>query len=222
MFMSARLLKWAIVAFVTTFSFGVASEASAHTPSTFYTTGKWSNGNLIHFYVRSGFPSTAYTSGINYGANQWNAIFDGATPRFQNAGATTATGNFDSPCSSTFNGIYWRDIDYLSPAFVAYTRLCTSTSIGTSKFQMSIDAAGTPWYTGTAGTIGSSYVDLYSTTSHEFGHASSWVGHFSDSESICTPNSSQATMCPNIDDGTTWIRTLDTHSIHTFQAAYPW
>lgn len=87
-----------------------------------------------------------------------------------------------------------------------------------TRFSMSIDAART-WYAGT-GTPGSAQIDVFSVVSHEAGHATGWAGHFSLTESIGDDNAGQATMCPSVSPGTVRLRTLSSHDIHTFTAAY--
>lgn len=197
----------------------VPSVAAAHSP-TFYTGGggKWTNFLSIGYYQK-GFPTTTHVARINNGHTQWNAAGpSGIEPDFWYAGTTSTAGNADLPCSATYNGVYWRNLDYLGIGVLGFTPHCENTAGVVTRFSMSIDSNAS-WYTGTGEGPGGQY-DLWSVASHEWGHATGWYGHFASSESICVDNSAQATMCPFIRDGTQRIRTLDTHTIHTFQAAY--
>jgi hypothetical protein len=68
--------------------------------------------------------------------------------------------------------------------------------------------------------------DLASVATHEFGHASGWAHHYDDAGVdpgglICGNNSGQATMCATHYKGTARQRSLQTHDVHTFKAAYP-
>lgn len=62
--------------------------------------------------------------------------------------------------------------------------------------------------------------DMRSVAAHEWGHWTGWFGpvgaHFSNEGDYCGGH----TMCPIIPDGTTFMRSLETHDIHTFNAAY--
>lgn len=210
-----------LIGFILSFALSIPLTAQAHSPSTFYTGagGRWPSYSNVYFLVRSGFPSSSYTTAINNGFNQWNEAEPAAIgPDFFNNGSTTVTGNADAPCSATYNGIYWRDLDYLGPGVLGYTPHCENLSGTVTRFSMSIDA-DRAWYAGT-GTPSSSQYDLFSVVSHEGGHATGWAGHFSTTESICDDNASQATMCPTVSPGTVRLRTLSTHDIHTFASAY--
>ncbi len=201
--------------------------ASAHTSASFYSGGGTGGGGPwplykdVYFLVRSGFPSAtpSYASIINKGFNQWSNETTGSGPDFYNGGYTTLTGNADDPCASSYNGVYWRNLDYISTSALGYTPHCESsvslddTVIG---FSMSIDTRA--WYVGT-GTPASTQYDLYSIVTHEAGHATGWNGHFDNSEAICA-TSLPATMCAYYQLGNIRWRTLSTHDVHTFVGAY--
>jgi hypothetical protein len=198
----------------------LAPSASAHTSSTYYTGagGVWPDFHLVGFLVRNGFPS-GYATQINNGYSQWNnAENTGRAVDFSNSGATSVTGNADSPCSATYNGIYWRNLDYLGTGVLGFTPHCENSSGVVTRFSMSLDS-NAPWYVGT-GDAPSGRVDLWSVTTHEFGHATGWVGHFSEGDAVCPDDSTRATMCPGIYPGTERQRTVSTHDVHTFVGAY--
>jgi hypothetical protein len=216
-----RLCGAAVAGFLLTMSLMVATPAAAHTWSTYYTGagGRWPGATTVRFYVRNGFPSSApWMPTINRGADQWNAARISLEPRFVNAGATATVGNADRPCSATYNGVYWRDLDYLGSTVLGYTPHCENVAGVVTRFSMSIDADAS-WYVGTGATPNGRY-DAWSVLTHEFGHATGWVGHFAESDSACPNDATRSTMCPSIYPGTDRQRTLGTHDRHTLQAAY--
>lgn len=214
-----RQMLLGAVGFVLALMVGLPASANAHSTA-FYTGGGglWPTYSGVYYKVRQGFPTVAYYNRIEDGGNQWNAAgtSSGIEPDFYYNGSTTVTGNADAPCSATYNGIYWRDLDYLGSGVLGYTPHCENSSGVVTRFSFSVDSDRT-WYTGT-GTATS--WDLWSLTTHEFGHATGWYGHFSPGESICDNTASQATMCPEYFPNTVRMRTLDDHSKHTFVAAY--
>jgi hypothetical protein len=201
-----------------------AAPASAHTSSTYYYTssplGKWPGSHLEPYYVRNGFPSSAYVSRISESDDVWNAASGSSLvePDFSYSGTTGLTGNFDSPCSISWSGVYYRSLAYLGSGTRAATKACKNTSGITQNFQLSVSITSeTPWYTGT-GIPSSTQWDLKSLVTHEFGHATAFWGHFTD---VCPVSDSRQTMCVGFDArGTTYLRTLGTHDIHTFTGAY--
>ncbi len=204
-----------------------ALTASAHTSSVFYTGGGTGGGGTwplykdVRFLVRSGFPShtPSYASIINKGFNQWSNETSGSGPDFYNDGGTTLTGNADNPCLSPYNGVYWRNLDYLGTGVLGFTPHCESSVSNddtVNGFSMSIDTR--TWYVDT-GTPTSTQYDLYSVVTHEAGHATGWSGHFSSTETICDTDL-PATMCPYYRVGNIRWRTLSTHDVHTFVGAY--
>lgn len=63
------------------------------------------------------------------------------------------------------------------------------------------------WYVGT-GSVPSGRIDFWSVAAHEFGHAAG-LSHPPFTH-ICPGNSSNATMCPYISSGASYLRTLET------------
>lgn len=78
------------------------------------------------------------------------------------------------------------------------------------------------WYKGT-GSPGASEYDLLSVSTHEIGHVygfgTPFIEHFSGSTD-CPNSAARQTMCQGTVIGKTWKRTLESHDIHTHQAAY--
>jgi hypothetical protein len=76
-----------------------------------------------------------------------------------------------------------------------------------------------------SGNPGSNEFDFRSTATHEAGHATGFgTGsgvdvHFTGS-SLCPDNNTDETMCPSLDPGTTYLRSLEAHDKHTLDNAY--
>ena len=194
-------------------------SASAHPASDYYYSssplGKWPSTHTEPFLVRNTFPSSSYVSRISESDNAWNTAPGSSLAEvdFRYDGTTTSTGNFDSPCSISWSGVYWRSISGYGA-----TKACKNSSNVTVNFQISINS-GKTWYAGT-GTPSSSQMDLKSIATHEFGHATGMYGHFLDGPT-CRLDSTRNTMCPGFEaQGTTYLRTLETDDKHTFTAAY--
>lgn len=63
------------------------------------------------------------------------------------------------------------------------------------------------WYVGSAGSIDSWRVDLWSVVTHESGHAWGHINHFPPGSADCGAE----TMCEVIYLGTTWVRSPFLH-----------
>ncbi|GEM_PF-5833056 len=217
-----RGILLAIACFIASFAATVPTAAQAYTWQNFYTGngGKWPNYSNVYYLVRQGFPSSTYYNRVEDGATQWNNIggSSGIEPDLLYNGSTTNAGDPNAPCSATYSGVYWRNLDFISTATLGYTPHCENSSGVVTRFSMSIDNRST-WYVGN-GTPGSSQDDLWSTTSHEMGHATGWMGHYNAGDSLCADNQYQATMCPIYFTGTVRWRTLDSTTVGLFQAAY--
>lgn len=208
--------------------FAPQAPAGAHNAADYYyqfgsSTGKWPNYSLEPWFVRTtGFPNSSYYYRISESDDAWNAVggSSGPEPDFNYIGGTTVAGNFDQPCQSTYSGVYWRSI---GPGVLAQTKNCRDPTSGlTSMFQISVNSVGFTWYVGT-GTPASNQWDLKSVVTHEMGHGTGFAGHFPTTGPFAAcPASARATMCAGdpVDRGTTYLRTLGVHDIHTFDAAY--
>lgn len=213
----------------------IAPSVSAHTSSTHYPQ-RWSSGSDVYFRFTAGFPGGDYRSRVLDGASQWTSRGGVAEVDFFWAGGSNAPNfDFQSNCNSNFNGIngiHWADLDYLGGGVLGVTYVCrTSTTV--VSFQMAFDN-DRDWYRGTGDAndgflnqcIPSCQDDFWSVASHEFGHASGFVGpastggHFAESDAVCPNDDSRHTMCPSIYGGTERQRTLEDHDVHTFTGAY--
>jgi hypothetical protein len=96
-------------------------------------------------------------------------------------------------------------------------------SIGVDSTHYLPNTSQSAWYTGESETMPSEeHTDLRSVLTHEFGHATGWSGHYSESyQGVCPETTNRAVMCEPIIRGTSWQRDLQADDVHTFEAAYP-
>jgi hypothetical protein len=214
-----------------------AVSAQAHDPNMFYRTQHWAPYSNVSFGYQTGFPTGEARFRVTEGKAPWTDGFSGPEPNFS---AILADQNFGNPrlsdtptsinalggaCYVTNNSIHWSNLDYVGSGVIGFTRMCV-TAGRVSRFTIEIDSVlptGFSWYTGT-GTPGGTQVDLLSLATHEFGHATGWLGHFVNGDDVMCPaddSPTPQTMCPVLDPGETFWRTLGVDDSHTFDAAYP-
>lgn len=230
-----RMLILAVIALLVA---AVATTvAGAHTSSTHYP-AHWIGLTSVPYRFESAVPTGAFRDRLKDGAAQWTAQGGTAEPNFYWPGGddfpdTSLTGH----CNTGFYGanvLQYQDLDNYGSGVLGVTLTCYRTDTGEIlSFQMGFDN-DRDWYTGTGDAndgflnqcIPSCQSDLWSVASHEFGHATGFMGpsstggHFSSTDAVCADNDSQATMCPSYKPGTERQRSLSTHDIHTFTGAY--
>lgn len=177
---------------------------------------RWIRDKSVNYgFTPSGAPLQLWRDRTNDGINQWNS---------QNQAMTFTRvadySDFDPtvcPPSYQKNGIHRRSRDGRGNVLaVTYTCVFAGTN-ELYSFQVVYDQDEF-WYISN-GDASDDTMDLWSVASHELGHATGF-GHFGSNESICGNDSGQNTMCPTYYIGTERMRTLATHDIHTFSAAY--
>lgn len=188
--------------------------AFAHTSSSYYYSssnlGKWPSAMDVSWYIRSGWPnSTTYYDRVKEAAWTWtSASSDNNDVDFVHAG-TTATGGNAYGCAS-YSAIYYAPISDLDVR--GNTTSCRGSNPGSpQRISIAINSNLT-WYSGLGPTA---FLDLRSTATHEFGHATSFFGHFTDTTACPSTISNEATMCPFSGPGETHKRSLEPHDIHT-------
>ena len=167
-------------------------------------------------------PTGEWRSRIHDGFRQWNNV--GEPLQYQWAGSDT--GNFDpyTSCGSK-NSVYihYTGIDG-GGGTLGRSSYC-STANDTIRYSawIQFDSAE-EWCTGTGdcfdGFLGiGANIDAWSVATHESGHVSA-LGHYSASSSVCSDNSSQATMCPSYKPGTERQRDLASSDIDSLRYYY--
>lgn len=225
-----RLLVTAAVAFSVMM---VGTTAQAHTANVYFL-ARWQTGQSVPYLFAPDFPTGAFQSRVLDGVAQWRNRAGSAEPKFWNAGTATTLIAYTTcnPSFNTPNHLHWMDLDFHSGATVGLTSICYNGADGRIySFQMAFDS-DRDWYTGTGDAndglfqmcIPSCQIDFWSIATHEMGHAHGFTGavggHFDGSDGICPNSDARQTMCAGYTGGTERIRTIETHDIHTFQAAY--
>ena len=215
----------------------IAAPAPAHTTATHYV-AKWSVGADVFFRFEQGFPGGGFRDRVRDGAAQWTARGGTAEPDLYWAGGADVTPiNLSASCSSSFQGlnaIHYQDLDYLGSGTLGVVYACfNNTTKVMGSFQFGIDN-DRDWYTGTGDAndgllnqcVPSCQDDLWSLTSHEFGHATGFIGpsstggHHDEADSTCPESDARSTMCPSIQSGTERQRSLEPADYNSFTAAY--
>lgn len=203
------------------------SAQAAHAAGFFYVAGKWPASQSVSYGLSAGFPGDSEWSGRVYdGKQSWNNVAGANEPRFYWLLADYQFyGSWNQPCGLTSGNytaiVFHQDLDSIGTNVRGYSQACNSGS-NRLKETLAFDSTGTSWYTGVGATTGG-WMDLWSATAHEWGHATGFQNHLTEGEAgICPLGSDPArhTMCPSIYAGTWQMRDANTHDIHTFTAAY--
>lgn len=197
----------------------IAQPAEAHPAGDFYgptKAGLWPNSHSEPYHIRAGFPSSTWLVRIQDGSDAWNAAGGASEPTLYYAGTTSNVGNFDTPCSSDYSGIYYRDLDYINSGYLGLTRTCNAFG-QISNFQISIDTDRN--WSVSSGPPASNEFDFQGVITHEMGHGTGWYGHFT-LPADCPNTSADQTMCVATSPGDFTWRSLAGHDLHTFLAAY--
>lgn len=210
-------LGWALGAAIST----SALYAEGHMASLYYKSGKfWPVNHTEGYWIRDNFPSSSYGSRINEARAHWNSVGGMNEVDFVYNGVTTATGNFNEPCSPNVSISMVSMRSDLPAGVGGRANSCNDPALGyRTKFHIGINP-NFNWYVGT-GLPSSSQVDLRSVATHEFGHTTGFTGHFLEGSSTCNGEfEPHHTMCPAISPGESFMRSTAEHDQHTFLAAY--
>lgn len=194
-----------------------ASAAQAHTASAHYPSEWTSDIDYNIGFRHTGFTGSDFTNSVHAADNPWDGIsgnwFDfnwGTT----DTGVTTWGG-----CTTVPSGGLWVGTGAISA--LATESTCTSTSTGNiTRSSITVDRTGRTWHQGSSSSVPAGSTDLRSVLIHEFGHATGFAGHFVNSSITDCTGSDRNTMCSGLPSGTSYKRSLESHDIHTIQAAY--
>lgn len=194
-----------------------APTAQAHEADRY--TGGWRHDGVVTYAFASGFPDGELRDRVREGARAWNSI--GTQVQLVDVAEPVQSDPTSCPAVPQPNAVHWRDVDGRGGQR-AYTRMCPHA--GRFTFQLVLDR-DERWYTG-SGEPDDDELDVLSVLTHEFGHAAGFSGpfangHYDPGDAVCASGPAQHTMCPKIPPGTTHMRSLEAHDIHTFAASNP-
>ncbi|HET7735061.1 MAG TPA: hypothetical protein VFK52_03740 [Nocardioidaceae bacterium] len=208
----------------------------AHTNySTFYPL-EWPVGSNVNYKIDDNVPTGSVRTSIEAGLANWSDLASGRGPAFTLTGEVAGNNDFEA-CDNTFNKIYFTE-DLATAlnegdapeTLLGVVDLCYGPPPlqSITKFQISfertpeINGANGTWYSG-AQEVPNNQWDLRSIVTHEAGHATGFLGHFTDAEACPNPLTTEwETMCygTGLLIGTRILRTLDNHDLHTIGSAY--
>lgn len=199
-----------------------AQGARGHSPTMYV--GLWFS-SPVNFYW-SGNPNWWHTipdiaARMVEGVNTWNLA-----PATLHMGTPGDWAGLSEDCdlnSPGQNGLFWTNLGGAG-GDLGLTDICVYP--GTNQIRtvnVAIDGTEPNWHTG-SGNPPADRWDLRSITTHEFGHATGFHGHWPDwgFPGLCPQSSTTQTMCTNISWylGHTYFRTLGSHDSHTFDNRY--
>jgi hypothetical protein len=230
-----RLLPFVLAALVGS-AIGTGA-AIAHSNSYFDMRWSTSRGNIPVYFDRTT-PTGAFRERVRDAFDQWErfqtkvgfSVYTETAP----ATAPDQPNGADDACRRT--NYQNRRISLISYQYIdgkgdnrfnilAETQGCEINSGGSyllDFFYLAFDT-GDDYYMGT-GNAPSKSIDLWSTATHEIGHAMGWGPHFDDNgtnNTICNNDSDQQTMCASYYAGSERQRTLEGHDKDTFTNRYP-
>lgn len=203
------------------------APASAHPASWHFNQSRWPTSASINYGLNAGFPSGEARDRVYDAKNKWNAVAGTAEPGIWWTMADDVNyGVFNNACSLNVANnsavVFFSDLNGYGSTVVGYTFWCKNGSNVRLKSSVVADSTRSDWYTGN-GDAPAGKVDMYSVLVHEWGHSNGFANHLAEGEPNVCPaweNVVRNAMCPSIFPGYEVQRTLKTHDIHTFQAAY--
>lgn len=173
----------------------------------------------VQFWFTTSVPDNGSRDRVRNGIQQWNGQNQCMT---WVEGAVHADYEPNSCPGFAINGVHERNLTAsygYGASTVAATFVCTSgSSIQSANY--AIDTAEAWWLQ--SGAPLSNYLDLWGVSTHEFGHAGGFSGHWNEGldGSLCPSGTGWHVMCQGMPYGVTWQRTLKTHDQDTFNNAY--
>ena len=216
----------ATVAFLTV-GLALATPTPAHTPDGTTFRAGWQERDVYYYLSGSAWINIGgIADRVHNGAAQWS-YRPGADFRYRHGGARSLS-FLSCPSSPNVNGIFWEAYPASYPGERAQTAQCTYVSNVYRIYASNIRFKGDlpDWYTGTQHPYGA--VDLWSYTTHEFGHAAGFFMTGSRTSTHweqydpqwCPSGDTRHTMCGNILPETGMMRSPALHDSDTFDARY--
>jgi hypothetical protein len=194
--------------------------AAAH-PKADYYQGVWRQDLVVDWRFTDNVPTGNFRDRVEDGSQEWNQL--PPDMRFNRAGEID-----DYPFASCgpggdgTNGFHWGNIDGQGGTW-GQTYVCVYSADPDRLYssQIRLDK-NEDWYSGT-GDVPGDKIDTKGAAAHEFGHATGFAGpysngHFNPNGSEC--EDAKQTMCPSMNYGQEFMRSLEEHDRHTFGNAY--
>lgn len=194
-----------------------AASSFAHTASQHYTYLTWDVTGVENYQIAGGVPQIERVRvSIVNGADTWNALSPGPTLVY-NGYSSQAPIVAPSCDVSSRSFIFQRDLPEAERLAEAWLCGTLSGNIRADAFHITFDTR--PWHSDVSLPAPGDY-DRWSVASHEFGHAMGHWVHWPDNSTRCVNEGHRLTMCSIIYPGTTFVRDLGDHDIHTYEAQY--
>jgi hypothetical protein len=199
------------------------TTAESHNANT-YVSSRWKPCQVsceIPYYINVQDSYMAWTSAMRARVASAAAAWSKASPEPAYRYVADATFEPDSCNGPHANFLYWGRRDGRGNV-LATTMSCVFGADHSRRLSFNIEIDSADYSTAYFGTRTppSTRWDFWSVMTHELGHAMGF-GHLPGRESICRNYSGQNTMCPTYYPGTTRVRSLASHDLHTFDGAYP-
>jgi hypothetical protein len=198
-------------------AYSLDEETSNYDKDSGWYPSAWPDNTTEPYKFDGGIP-TEWRDAIRAGLGNFSDRASGVGPEFTPDGVATNPNDLDA-CNNAFSKVYAATNLQDDAGLLGLTNTCVVNPHGQgaiiTKFQITLEAYpdNEYWYFG-AGDPGRRW-DLESIVTHEAGHATGFVGHFTHREQPqdcpIPRTAAAATMCGGADGvkGTTWIRTLE-------------
>jgi hypothetical protein len=192
--------------------------AQAHPSADYYTYLVWPATAVENYQIAGGVPQIdRVRATIRAGAGQWNLLFPGST--FEEIGYSSQAPYVFPQCDPVSRSfVFQRDIsdpDILGEAFICGT---LSANLRADAFWVTFDNRS--WHSNVLSDPPPDAFDRYSVATHEMGHAMGHWEHWPSASPRCEEVSNKLSMCPTVAPGSTMMRSIDDHDIHTFENTY--
>lgn len=201
---------------VLTLSFWAPSLTASSHPSPDFYDAKWRFDVSPTWHFTNEVPSGNLRDRVEDGSQEWNML-----PPSMHFNKGSEVGNYAwnscGPNGDGTNGVHWGAMDGKNGAW-GITHMCVydGNPDRMYSFQIRFDQAE-DWYNDT-GNPPSDKLDSKGASAHEFGHGTGFSGHFAAGGAAC--DQPKSTMCPFMEYGQDFMRTLEEHDKHTFGNAY--
>jgi len=209
----------------------LSSPATAHDAAVFYP-DRWPTNRTVHYSIHEDVPlSGGFRNSLASGLARWSDLAGGNGPEFIRDAVSGGINNFYA-CDNAYGGRLFvaenlaSYLGYPSESVLGFTQPCIIDGVWTKfqiTFEKTAEASGASGWNTDDTAPGPNQWDLQSIATHEAGHATGFVGHFSAAAYCPSPaDATTQTMCAGdpSQKGTSMVRSLEDHDLHTLDNAY--